>query len=72
MPVHQVEEYYLYISGLELTDSQKSSIESHLSDEGYPDYQFQDGDTVLIVDDIPDESSGDTLESEIETILSTP
>lgn len=69
MAIHQVEEYYLHMIGLELTDSQKSAIEAHLSDEGYPGYEFLDGDTALVVDDVPDEHSGETLEFEIEAIL---
>jgi len=65
MSVCQVEEYYLYINDLKISGQQKEAIEEHLSNEGFNNYEFQDGDTVLVVDDIPDESSGEMLEEEI-------
>ena len=69
MPVHQIEEYFLIMQPLTLTEESKAAIEEHLSDEGYSTYDFQDDGTTLVVDDIPDESSGETLEAEIEELL---
>lgn len=70
MSVHQVEEFYIHMSGLNMTAEVKEQIEEHLSNEGYSNYEFQDVDTVLVIDDIPSECDGDTLESEIVEILS--
>jgi len=69
MAVHQVEEYYICMTELELTEESKASIEKLLSDEGYSTYEFQDDDTCLVVDGIPDEGDGYTLESQIKEIL---
>lgn len=69
MTVHQVEEYYIHMSGLDITAEVKEQIEEHLSDEGYSNFEFQDDDTVLVVDDIPSESEGDDLESEIQSLI---
>jgi hypothetical protein len=71
MSVYQVEEYYIHMSGLKVSAPQKEAIEELLNDEGFSNYEFQDNDTVLVVDDITSESDGDTLESEIESILDT-
>ena len=65
MSVFQVAEYYLCINDLKIDSDQKEAIEEHLSNEGFSTYDFQDGDKVLIVDDIPDEHSGEILEVEI-------
>jgi len=69
MSVHQVEEYYVHMSGLKITEDQKKEIEEHLSDEGYANYEFQDNDTCLVIDDVQDECSGDTLEQFIRDII---
>ena len=69
MPVCQVEEYYLYMSGLEINRGQKGIIEEILSDEGWSNYEFQDDNTTLIVDDIDSESAGESLEDEIRRVL---
>ena len=69
MPVYQVEEYYISITRLDLTVGQKSSIEEMLSDEGYSNYEFQDNNTALMVDDIPSESDGDALEDQLNEII---
>jgi len=69
MSVYQVEDYYISMSGLNLTDGQKSSIDELLSDEGYSNYEFQDNNAVLVIDDIPSESDGDKLEDQINEII---
>lgn len=69
MAVHQVEEYYLFMSGLTLTEDSKTKIEELFSDEGWSNYEFQDSDSALVVDDIPDEMSGEALEAEIRELL---
>jgi hypothetical protein len=69
MPVYQVEEYYLIMNGLNITEDQKSEIESKLEDEGFSNYEFQDDDTTLVVDDLTSESEGNTLEDEIRELL---
>lgn len=70
MATYQVEEYYVHMSGLELTQENKTDIEAILSEEGYSDYEFQDNDTVLVVDGIEDQHSGENLESMIEGAIS--
>ena len=69
MPVHQVEEYYLHMN-LNIEEKGKNEIEGVLSEEGYSNYEFQDGDTVLVVDDIEDQSSGENLEERINGLIS--
>ena len=69
MPVHQVEEYYLHMN-LNIEEKEKHEIEGVLSEEGYSNYEFQDGDTVLVVDDIEDQSSGENLEERINGLIS--
>ena len=69
MPVHQVEDYYLNMNGLSLSEAEKTSLEELLSNENYSNYEFQDDDTVLIVDDIPSEFDGDNLEDMINELL---
>lgn len=64
MTVYQVEEYYLCTTGMNLNEKQKKAIEDHLSEEGYSNYEFQDGGQ-LVVDDIPSEHEGEVLEDEI-------
>lgn len=55
MATHQVEEYYVHMSGLTITAEQKKAIEDHLSEECFTNYEFQDNDTVLVIDDIDSE-----------------
>jgi len=69
MAVHQVEEYYVHMSNLSINAATKEGIENYLSEEGYPNYEFQDGDTVLVIDDVESENDGDNLESQIESII---
>jgi len=67
MSVYQVEDYYIYISGLSLTKDQTDQINKLLSDEGWSNYQLSA--TELTVDDIPDEHSGYELEEELYSII---
>lgn len=69
MTVCQVEEYYLYMEGLEISAEQKAELELHLSDEGYSDYTFSNEGRELVVDNIPSEHEGETLQDEINNIL---
>lgn len=68
MPVYQVEEYYIHMQ-ISCNEQQKAAIEGYLSDEGYMNYEFQENDTVLVVDDIPSEAEGDDLEDAINNLL---
>ncbi|MBL4575595.1 MAG: hypothetical protein JKY51_05805 [Opitutaceae bacterium] len=69
MPVHQVEEYYLHMN-LNIEEKEKQEIEGVLQEEGYSDYEFQDGGTTLVVDGIEDQSSGENLEEQIIGLIS--
>lgn len=69
MATHQVEEYYTHISELSLTDKQKKHIEDWLCDNGYSNYEFQDNDSVLVIDDVESECSGDELEAQVFHII---
>jgi len=69
MPTHQIEEYYLYINNITVSDEQKEEIEILLSDEMFADYEFQDGNTCLVVDGVQNESEGDELEDKIMAII---
>lgn len=69
MPVHQVEEYYLHMN-LNIEEKEKQEIEGVLQEEGYSDYEFQDGGTTLVVDGIEDQSSGENLEEQIISLIS--
>lgn len=70
MTVYQVEEYYLSIvfDGA-VSKKAREGIESLLSDEGFSNYEFQDNDSVLVIDDIPSEHEGEALESQIIELL---
>ncbi len=70
MAVHQVEEYYLHLSGLSLTGEQREEIEEILEDEGYSNYEFQDDGKTLVVDDVPSDAEGYALEERIEAVYS--
>lgn len=65
MSTYQVEEYYLYMVGLCLSEENISAIEVLLSEEGYGDYSFQGEYTEIVIDGIPCESEGDELERKI-------
>ena len=71
MAVHQVEEYYIHISGHVITERARTDIESHLEQQGYAEYEFQDDFTVLVVDGIQEELEGDNLERELEIIINS-
>jgi hypothetical protein len=60
MAVYQVEEYYISVA---IDERKKPEIEELLSDEGYTNYQYNDGD--LIVDDIESEEAGYSLEESV-------
>ena len=68
MPVYQVEQYYVHISGLSITSVVKNNIEQHLSDGGYSEYVFTDEDATLVIDDVYDEDEGERLERQINAI----
>jgi len=65
--VYQVEEYYIYISGLSLTKDQSEQINKLLSDDGWSNYDLSE--TELTVNDIPDEHTADELEEELYSII---
>lgn len=69
MSVHQVEEYYIHISGLSIDPGIKQEIEDYLDDEGFSNYEFQDDDSVLVVDNIESESEGEHVEERITQII---
>lgn len=69
MAVYQVEEYYVYMGGLDINEDQKKDVEDYLTEEGYSNYEFQDNDTVLVIDDLESEYGGQNLESQIESII---
>lgn len=64
MTVYQIEEFYICTTGLNLNENQKQAIIEHLSNEGYSNYEFQDGGQI-IVDNIPSEHEGEALEGKI-------
>jgi hypoxanthine phosphoribosyltransferase len=69
MSVYQVEEYYIYMKGFEISASTKERIVEHLESNNWTNYEFQDDDTALIVDDIEDSGEGESLEDEIGEII---
>jgi len=70
MPVHQVEEYYLYINfGRSLNEDAENEVSEAIGEEGYGNFEFQDDRSVLVVDDIPSEHDGDMLEEKIKDIV---
>lgn len=70
MSVHQVEEYYIHLNfGGTLSSGAHDEIEAILANEGYSDFEFQDDDSVLVVDGIPSEHDGDILESLIQGVV---
>lgn len=71
MPVYQVDEYYIYMSGLNLSDEKKAEIYHHLLRNRYSEYAFEENDTVLIVDGIDIKRDGERIEKEILEIISS-
>lgn len=70
MSVHQVEEYYIHLEFKgSLSPNAHDEIESLLEDEGFSNFEFQDNDSVLIVDDISSEHEGEELEERIKQLL---
>jgi len=69
MTVNQVEEYYVYMSGLTITESQKKEIKDYLLEENHTNYEFQDNDTEIVIDDVNSEQEGEEIEYRINKIL---
>jgi hypothetical protein len=71
MSVYQVEQYYIHMNlkNVEITADIKGRICAHLEESNWTNYEFQDNDTTLIIDDIEDESEGESLEAEIIHII---
>jgi len=69
MSVYQVDEYYIYLTELTITPEKRREITDMLAEECFTDYEYQDNETVLIVNDIPDEAEGEALEEKILEIL---
>jgi hypothetical protein len=67
MPVFQIEEYYLDVS---IKKGYKSKIEDLLSKEGFMDYEFQDDDTQLIVENCFEYQDLEQLELKIDRLMS--
>jgi hypothetical protein len=55
---------------LNIDQKEKNEIEGLLGDEGYSDYEFQDGDLVLVVGGITSEHEGEQLEENIKSLIS--
>lgn len=68
MSVYQVEEYYICTTGKKINSGQKLAIEKLLGNEGYLNYEIQEGGKI-IVDDIPSKEDGNTLEDAIYEII---
>lgn len=69
MAVHQVDQFYVHIDNLEIDKECKGKIEEFLSEYSYSNYEFQDNDTCLVIDDVEDECSGMGLEQRIQEIV---
>lgn len=70
MSVYQVEEYYVFIDfKKEISQESVDAITELLSDEGYTDYEFQENNSKITVDDIPEEWQGQELEDQIESLV---
>lgn len=69
MTVHQVEDYFISMSDLNLSDGQIAAIDELLEEEGYSNYEWQDDNKTLVVDDIPSEFDGDNLQDQIDEII---
>jgi len=65
MSVYQVEDYYIHMTFSELNEEQKKSIENHLCEENYLDYDFQDDNHTLVINEIESEFDGQNLEGSI-------
>ncbi len=68
MSVYQVEQYYLYMSKLTMSEDQRDKIKEYLDGEGYG-CNFEENNTALTVDEIESESEGYDLEEQINLIL---
>ena len=65
MSVFQVEEYYLFLNELDLSDDQVAEITEYISSECYSDFEFQNNNTELVVSGIPTKFEGESLEEGI-------
>ena len=68
MAVHRVNEYFILMKELQLTEENKAGIEKLLGAENYSRYAFL-GNSCLIVEGILNEHKAYTLESQIKEIL---
>ena len=67
MSVYQVEQYYIYMSTNEATNTQLNEINLYLESECIDDFEHQDGN--LVVDGFESESDADNCEAAINEIL---
>ena len=73
MSVNQVEEYYILIESIPMSDDNVYKIKEHLSISGFTevtDYTFKTGNTFLNVGNIFDKEEAEYLEREILSIIS--
>ena len=75
MPVYPAEGYYLcVIFGGNLHRDQVNEINDLLNNEGYGgygQYEFQENNSVLIVNNIDDEPEGERLERKVKELILT-
>ena len=69
MAVHRVNEYFILMKELQLTEENKAGIKKLLGAENYSRYEFLEDDTCLCVERIFNEHRAYTLESQIKEIL---
>lgn len=69
MSVYQVEEFYVHMQDLKMTQKQKGLIKDYLTQEDCPGYEFQDNDTMLVIDGVESEYHGEILEDHIKSLL---
>jgi len=67
MTVHQVEEYYLHIDVKESSKEAINKAIKHIEDEGHNNYELCDD--YIVVDDLCDEASAETLDDQLNEIL---
>lgn len=69
MAVHRVNEYFILMKELQLTEENKAGIKKILGAENYSRYEFLDDDSCLFVESIFNECEAYTLEGQIKEIL---
>ena len=67
MSVFQVEQYYIFTSTKNATNTQLEEINQYLEDEGIDDFEHQDGD--IVVDGFESEQDANICEEKIKEIL---